>query len=224
MIGAVQMEREISSGAMLGIVLLALAAVIGLGFGVFAITKGVANEGTVGVQDSLGTVSTQVFLDYDQKVVSGQQVVSGLKTFEGKPYAVLIATKALQQSGAKASPNHSVYPVGEGATKGSGVTAFINYNAILAGTTTPGVKPNPTTGTPAGVNVTSLNNVITLKNGSYLNTNGLASTNGNVDFDKDTAGIFKTGNAEYVSTSAKFQAYLIKDSSDNIMGIAAIQQ
>ena len=39
------MEKEISSGTMLGIVLIALAAVIGLGFGVFSIAKGVANEG-----------------------------------------------------------------------------------------------------------------------------------------------------------------------------------
>lgn len=218
------MEREISSGAMLGIVLLALAAVIGLGFGVFAITKGVANEGTVNVQDSLGTVSTQVFLDYDQKIVTGQQVLSGLKTFEGKPYAVLIATKALQQTGAKVSPNHGVYAIGSGTLKSSTVTAFINYNALLSGATTPGSKPTVTVGTPGGANVTALNNLITLVNGSYLNTTGFASTNGNVDFDKETAGIYKTGNAEYVSTSAKFQAYLIKDSSDNILGIAAVQQ
>ena len=51
------MEKEISSGTMLGIVLIALAAVIGLGFGVFSIAKGVANEGTVGVQDNLNVVS-----------------------------------------------------------------------------------------------------------------------------------------------------------------------
>ena len=58
------MEKEISSGTMLGIVLIALAAVIGLGFGVFSIAKGVANEGTVNVQDNLGTVS-----EYEQKLI-----------------------------------------------------------------------------------------------------------------------------------------------------------
>ncbi len=51
------MEKEISSGAMLGIVLIALAAVIGLGFGVFAIAKGTANEGTTNMQDTLNAVS-----------------------------------------------------------------------------------------------------------------------------------------------------------------------
>ena len=216
------MEREISSGAMLGIVLLALAAVIGLGFGVFAITKGVANEGTVNVQDSLGAVSTQVFLDYDQKIITGQQVLSGMKQFEGKPYAVLIATKALQ-SGGKISPNHAAYPIAANVTSTTTKTIFLNYNAVLA--TAPG-GADWATGAKAtgGAAVTTGADLVTLKNGSFLNTNGFAALAGNVLFDKETAGVYKTGNAEYVSTSAKFQAHLIKDASDNILGIAAIQQ
>lgn len=219
------MEREISSGAMLGIVLLALAAVIGLGFGVFAITKGVANEGTVNVQDSLGTVSTQVFLDYDQKIVTGQQIVSGLKTFEGKPYAVLIATKAMQQGG-KIAPNHAAYPIQ--ATVNGTATTFLNYNAILA-ITSGGVDwttaQGKTSGVAAGDEVRASGAaLVTLGNGAFLNTTGFAALNGNVIFDKETGGIYKTGNAEYVSTSAKFQAYLVKDGSDNILGIAAVQQ
>ena len=59
---------------MLGIVLIALAAVIGLGFGVFAIAKGVANEGVVNVQDNLGAVSDSAYTDYDNKIVTGTQV------------------------------------------------------------------------------------------------------------------------------------------------------
>lgn len=39
------MEKEISSGTMLGVVIIALAATIGLAFGVFSIAKGVAEEG-----------------------------------------------------------------------------------------------------------------------------------------------------------------------------------
>lgn len=210
------MEREISSGAMLGIVLLALAAVIALGFGVFAITKGVANEGTVGVQDSLGSVSSQVFLDYDQKVVSGTQAISGLKTFEGKPYAVLFGTKALQ-GGGKTNVGHTSYPVLVGTKK------FLNYNAILAlssggGDWTAGDK------LPANTAMTTGRGVLTFANGAYEATNGFASASGNIVFDKDTGGIFKQGNAEYVATSAKYQANLIKDPSDNILGIVLEQQ
>jgi hypothetical protein len=88
------MEKEISSGAMLGIVLIALAAIIGLGFGVFAIAKGTANEGVTQVQENLGAVSQSAYTDYDQKIVTGTQVVSAYQNFEGKNVAVLVMTQA----------------------------------------------------------------------------------------------------------------------------------
>ena len=88
------MEKEISSGTMLGIVLIALAAVIGLGFGVFSIAKGVANEGTVGVQDNLAGVQDSAFEDYNDKIVTGTMVKSALQSFQGKSVAILINTTA----------------------------------------------------------------------------------------------------------------------------------
>lgn len=214
------MEREISSGAMLGIVLLALAAVIGLGFGVFAITKGVANEGTVGVQDSLGSLSSQVFLDYDQKIVTGNQVISALKTFEGKPYAVLIATKALN-TGGKMSPTHDGYPIGTSAIISATTPAFINYNTVIAGAAGGAL---PTVKATKATAITSVNALLTFSGGTYTINNGFAATNGNVIYDKETAGLFKTGNGEFVATGAKFQANLIKDKSDNILGVTLEQQ
>ena len=92
------MEKEISNGAMLGIVLIALAAIIGLGFGVFAIAKGTANEGVTGVQENLGAVSNSAYTDYDQKIVTGTQVMSAVQNFEGKPVAILISTIATRDA------------------------------------------------------------------------------------------------------------------------------
>ena len=91
------MEKEISSGTMLGIVLIALAAVIGLGFGVFSIAKGVANEGTVNVQDNLATVSSSAFEDYNDKIVTGTMVKSAVQNFSGKSVAILINTTAMDK-------------------------------------------------------------------------------------------------------------------------------
>ena len=92
------MEKEISNGAMLGIVLIALAAIIGLGFGVFAIAKGVANEGVTGVQENLDVVNSSAFTDYDQKIVTGTQVVSAIQGFEGKNVSILIATSSMKNA------------------------------------------------------------------------------------------------------------------------------
>lgn len=216
------MEREISSGAMLGIVLLALAAVIGLGFGVFAITKGVANEGTVNVQDSLGTVSNQVFLDYDQKIVTGQQVQSAIKSFEGKPYAVLISTRGMQADG-KIIPGHKAYAfqIDVAGEKFD----FVNYNAVLA-KSAGSVSVTQTSGSTEGDKIKNAGDatVLELDNGTIYTKEGFLAKKGNIVFDKETAGIYKTGNAEYLATSTKFQTYLIKDKSENIMGIVAIQK
>jgi hypothetical protein len=215
-------EREISSGAMLGIVLLALAAVIGLGFGVFAIAKGVANEGTVNVQDSLSTVSLQVFMDYDQKIITGTQAISGMKNFEGKPYAVLINTKAIlgnQKIASKADR-----PDGNGANFAQdGKFAFLNYNAILAAAST-GAASTPVVGGEAAPTYSTVSGpTLTLKNGTYIAPAGFVLTAGNVTYDNATGGIFKSGNAEFIPSSTKFQANLIKDQSNAIIGIALRQ-
>ena len=92
------MEKEISSGTMLGIVLIALAAVIGLGFGVFSIAKGVANEGPVGVQDNLAAVSESAFDDYNDKIVTGTMVRSAVTNFTGKSVGILINTTAMDKA------------------------------------------------------------------------------------------------------------------------------
>lgn len=216
------MEREISSGAMLGIVLLALAAVIGLGFAIFAIAKGVANEGTVNVQDSLGAVSTQVFLDYDQKVVTGTQAASAIKTFEGKPYAVLINTKAMAAKQKIAS--QSDRPKGQEAYFISdGKYAYLNYNALLAVDS----SGNPSKTVVSGGNAApspSGTGEITLKNGAFVADYGFAvDNNGDVLYDKATGGVFKSGNAEYIPSNTKFQANLLKDKSGAIMGVVLRQ-
>lgn len=130
------MEKEISSGVMLGIVLIALAAIIGLGFGIFSIAKGTANEGVVNVQDNLGQVSQSGFDDYNQKVVTGTQVKSAYNTYQGKPYTIWISTEALnttteERPGPYATYNGSYYVV-YNATMDDGTTiAYDNGTYIV---------------------------------------------------------------------------------------------
>lgn len=88
------MEKEISSGAMLGVVLIALAAIIGLGFGIFSLAKSTANNGVTDLQENLQSVSQSAYTDYDQKIITGTQVISACQTFEGKNVSILISTQA----------------------------------------------------------------------------------------------------------------------------------
>lgn len=88
------MEGEVSGIAKLGIVLIALAVLIGLGFGIFQISKGTANTGVNDVQKELDGVSTSQFTTYDQTTITGQMVRSAVQDFEGEQIAVAIATQA----------------------------------------------------------------------------------------------------------------------------------
>lgn len=88
------MENEVSGIAKLGIVLIALAVLIGLGFGIFQISKSTANTGVNNVQGELDSVSTSQFTTYDQTTITGTMASSAVADFEGETTAVLIATQA----------------------------------------------------------------------------------------------------------------------------------
>lgn len=211
------MEREISTGTMLGITLIALAAIIGIGFGIFSIAKSTANEGVVNVQDTLAQVSASAFDDFNQKIVTGTQVKSAYDAFAGKPIAILIATQAyIDRStqatipGLSAAPKISAYSGDPGSTMpltvktstGSNVNLkLLNYNAILGGGT-------------AG------NGKIYFKDGVYICTAGFEiNSNGQISYNYTIGNLSQQGMVEYVSPSGRFHANLIKDTAGTIMGI-----
>lgn len=273
------MEKEISSGAMLGIVLIALAAIIGIGFGVFAIAKGTANSGTTSVQEKLETVSESEYTDFDQTIVTGQQVKTAYDNFSGKNAAILVATQALidktfWKGSADDSSNAlltsrtavSYDPANAGATgaymektatnliKENGFNndkmyasktdinkllvvangvdgvekaymvrksaanasdqpvVFMNYNALL------GFVDESNAGT---ITVHQAN--LGFDTTHFVVTSGFKSVNGQVQFNSLAGNLSKSGTIEYLPTSARFNAYLVKDSSGSLMGAAFIQ-
>lgn len=237
------MEKEISSGTMLGIVLIALAAVIGLGFGVFSIAKGVANEGTVGVQDNLGAVSESAFEDYNDKIVTGTMVKSAVTNFAGKSVAILINTTAMNKE-VKPYASHKtlqVYKLKQGENtidaatqkKGSEKSLgtkidnpdtegryYVNYNALIGSTAVTN---------DAGETTVTWDNAGTLKlkDGVY-EADGVAfavdASSGKVQFDNSVGGYGRTGNCEYLAATAKFDANLIKDTSGTTIGVIFTQR
>jgi len=222
------MEGEISRGAMLGIVLIALAAIIGLGFGIFAIAKGVANEGTTNVQDQLSQVSLATFNDFDQKVVTGTQVMSAYSNFAGKPYAILIATRSYLDGNTEGlSKAPVVYTNVKIETSDEededededdvkigtpddydGYLKFLNYNALLG----PAKDAEDNEG---AVVVLEYSNGIFIQKSPFL-----MDKSGKIRYNTVTDKLSKSGQVEYVPSTARFEANLIKDPSGTIMGIA----
>lgn len=229
------MEKEISSGTMLGIVLIALAAVIGLGFGVFSIAKGVANEGTVGVQDNLAAVSESAFDDYNDKIVTGTMVRSAVTNFTGKSVGILINTTAMDKAvvtyngheklnAYKLTANSGT--LGSAQIKGTKQAAlgnkaaatehyYINYNALFGDTAEDGYVKWTSTGN------------IALKDGIFNASEmpfAVNPTDGKVLFDYSVGGFARTGNCEYLNGTAKFDANLIKDDTGTTIGIVFTQR
>lgn len=213
--GVEELPNEITEGTNLGVVLIALAAIIGLGFGVFAIAKGIANDGVVNLQDNLAAVSDSVFQDYDQTIVTGTQVKSAYKTFQGKPVAVLVRTQAMAKS-VKTHKDHTT-----GYLQTIGKENFMNYNALLSNEST-GTLPLETI---AGNDVfpggeVSTGSVIVVTKGVAATNQGFAlDTSGKVQYDPAIVGMSKAGNSEFISPNAKFDTYLVKDASGTNVGV-----
>ena len=191
------MEKEISNGTMLGIVLIALAVIIALGFTVFSIAKGTANEGVTKVQTQLINVQASEFTDFDQTVITGTQVKSAISNFEGKPVAILIQTAALvNETGGEGEYDEYLRETDEEEDN-----EYINYNAILA------------EGDGGDADLTA-------SNGKYLAEEGFeVLDNGNIVFFNAIANINKSGMREYVNPGSKFTANLVIDPSGTTIGI-----
>ena len=220
------MEKEISSGTMLGIVLIALAAVIGLGFGVFSIAKGVANEGTVNVQDNLAVVSDSSFDDYNDKIVTGTMVKSAVQNFSGKSVAILINTTAMNKEVVTYNKHASMQTVvfsvddkgaatvtagslngGETFDANEDGNNYVNYNALL--------------------DFTNDSFALYLEDGIYIAEAipfQISPADGKVQFDYSIGGFARTGNCEYLNATAKFDANLIKDETGTNIGIVFTQR
>lgn len=89
------MEEHISTAAKIGAVLLALAVVIGLGFSVFSVSKDTANTGVENLTLTLDEYKSFDQVTYNQKDVSGAQIISLLQSGNNRDYSVLIHTSKM---------------------------------------------------------------------------------------------------------------------------------
>lgn len=113
------MEGELGSGARIAIALIVIGVIISIIFVILGFTRGTTNQGITVVQNSMDSMSLAQFDDYDQKVLSGTQVVSAIKLFEGRPVAQVVRTLA-QMGSTTANP--------------TGNNTGHNYGALLTGT------------------------------------------------------------------------------------------
>lgn len=86
------MGEDLSQGAKIGIILIILCALIAIVFSIMSIMKNITTQGADELQHSLSSMTMQKFDDYDQREISGAQVISAIKLFENQPYVVVVYT------------------------------------------------------------------------------------------------------------------------------------
>jgi hypothetical protein len=92
------MEGELGSGARIAIALIVIGVIISVIFVILGFTRGTTNQGITTVQNSMDSMSLAQFDDYDQKILSGTQVISAIKLFEGRPVASVTRTAAQMEA------------------------------------------------------------------------------------------------------------------------------
>ena len=197
------MDTPIAKIIILGIVAVLLVAAIAYGSGMFNSAKVQGNDGMVQLNAQLGDFTMAIFNDYDQKTVSGTMVTSAYNQLKGRPYGVIIKT-----------------------CKGT----WVNYNAVLSQFST----TNPLTTIPfSGLTLNASTKQISTTV-SYFDKD---SASGNISYVLDGTGdqqvvrynqvtteMYKNGALNYVSSTATFSSYLIRDAGDDIIGVVFVQQ
>lgn len=194
------MEGELGSGARIAIALIVVGVIIGIIFVILGFTRGATNQGVGTVQNAMDQMQSSTFDDYDQQVMSGTQVSSAIKLFEGRPIGVVVITKL-------------------SATDSYG----INYGAQFEDTSTLAASINRIN-IPVNKDITT-DNYLTKKDGDAFYTENIStSSDGTMKFNMDTKGTKKSGTNNYIRPTAKFLAELIKDTSGTITGVCFTQQ
>lgn len=241
------MEKETSSLVSLGIVLIAIAVVITLGFGIFAVGKRLANNGQNDLVAQVDQINQSTFTDLDQQIITGTRLKGVINQLSSGNYAVLLNTLALRNcylDGAKvngdlasATSNYEQalvntnYPSASSKGTKAGNSYFINYNALLGDAAKSGKTITVNNGTfgdslpkeDSTDDATSVSHLI-MKDGVFTTQYEFQTDSiGNVSKNIRQSDFNKQGSTMYIADAAQFNSYCIKDSTDNYVGLAFIQ-
>lgn len=235
------MEKETSSLVSLGIVLIAIAVVITLGFGIFAVGKRLANSGQNDLVSQVDQISTSTFTDLDQQVITGTRLKSTINQLSSGNYSVLLATTAFLNarqgentfSGGLATEDAGTYysvwtDYPSNTAKGTEIknTTFVNYGAILGESSPVGKDGNTLKFKEGsiGANQKADEFSIIFKDGNFIVQKELKTNSAGVAIRCDQKGdISRQGTTMYVADAAQFNSYCVKDVSGNYVGLAFIQ-
>ena len=86
------MGEDLSAGIKIAIVIIILCAITSVVISLFTITKNLTNEASAEFQSGAQALQDLYWDDYDQRTVTGNQVIALLKTTRNKDIAIIVRT------------------------------------------------------------------------------------------------------------------------------------
>lgn len=206
------MGDDLSTGAKIGIGLVILCFLIAVVLALLMVVKNITNSGANQMESGLTQMMQSTYDDYDQTIVTGTKVKSAMKLFTGENVAIVIDT--MYES------THHVFNYGlKLAQCGNNTTEATEIN--LPGDTGGAAYGEAyfwgsTAGVPSGS--WNLNGTTNIFNPDGVSVQGKVPT-GASKFYLNSRPVDASGTIAYVRDNAKYQAFLIKDSTDTIIGI-----
>ena len=209
------MERPVRDSAMVGVVLILLAAGIGLAFGLFSLSNGTANEGVVESQSAVNNFMNINYSQFEDKIVTGRDVISVFKTFNDKSLSIFVHTKKME-SGKNVSLKNDRY------VQYCNSIPYVNYGAILSNGKSQNIED---------LVLVAKNDIVPISEDSLYLSDGVINTdgaycvdnNGMIISDNDVGAWRNTSAVEYIDENTKFNSNLIYDVTGDIVGICFTQ-
>lgn len=204
------MENEVRQTVMLGDVLILLAAIILVSFASFNIGRNLATDGTIKNQVLAGDFSNLEMETYNDKILSGRDVIEFIKNNDNM--AILVNTAKMRVD----------YPLS--FSKDLNVQfmnsrAYINYGILLSIGSGYEVQT-----VSSGESLKLLENTLMLKDGQVISEGFyIVDEEGMVVKNKDLTSCKDSGSVEYIDIYSKFDANLIRDTMGTVIGVCFTQ-
>lgn len=193
------MGDDLSTGAKIGIGLVILCFLIAIVLALLMVVKNITNSGANQMEGGLNQMMQTTYDDYDQKIVTGTKVTSALKLFQNENMAIVVNSKHLNAD--------SIYL----------------YGMKLQGFTTK-TKLDDDDNNAYGSVVTISNDTGSSFKVRDDKVSYGATPESPAQFNLNTRPVDASGYPTFVRSNAKFMSYLIKDSTDTIIGIYFVKQ
>ena len=188
------MGDELGAMVRTGMTVILVAALITTVLNLMSVSDSFLNKGTANLESGVAQIDQQQYRKYDQGNVSGTGVKVAIQTYGSSDMAIVVQTKLAATNGNKAY-NYGTTLVGFTASSGATPVGNVDTSSTSNGTINAQVGASNYVGEYA-YDATS-------KLMRYL----------------DTRNLTQTGTEEYIRESARFESYLIKNASEDIVGI-----